>query len=444
MPNYANPLYANGVPTYSNEVGALGEVFKALAPNPLRDLQIQGYASNARLHQLQGDVIQNQQTGLADVANNLQTGNYQGVLPGMIRSGNLQYIDNVAKAVPSQYSFQALDPNFTPGPDFDSRLARVVGGTGGDVGHTMYGFTKTADEIARNNNMVSADRRRGDDLQLSGVMAGVGENRRFHDLTANEDIRYHNLADATNRRDSDLRTSVGMAGVSEDARNHTLQDARAGEKNTFDLNVGMNKNTLGYQGVVYKADRDKEAKQFDTLNDQRKSTPGGAVMDPSKFDDALIQTLPGSTQDDKGWMVNPSVAPADLAEVRTRAAAYFRQDPRDPYGAIQRANAEVFGQAPSITPAQAPWLSSNTPEQVNTLPADQRPPLPNLAQQFVAPPPAAPMPVPGAGPAAAPPADATLAKAAATAKVPGANRQGIVQKLMSLGYTAQQIQQAGI
>jgi len=212
MPSYANPLYANGVPTYSNEVGALADVFKALAPNPLRDLQIQGYASNARLHQLQGDVIQNQQGGLSRIANAMRGNNYQEIGPAAIESGNLQYLDNIYKAGPAQLAMRGLMPGQQPLSDAEQQaVSTAVGATGGNVANTFYGFGRTADEIARNNNMVSVDRRRGDDLQLSGVLAGVNENRRFHDLTTTEDYRNHNLIN-----------SAAMAGVSEDARNHNL------------------------------------------------------------------------------------------------------------------------------------------------------------------------------------------------------------------------------
>jgi hypothetical protein len=443
MPTYSNPLYANGVPTYSNEVGALADVFKSLAPNPLRDLQIQGYASNARLHQLQGDVIQNQQGGLSRVANALRGNNYQEIGPAAIESGNLQYLDNIYKAAPAQLAMRGLVPGQPALSDAEQQaVATAVGATGGNVANTFYGYDRTADEVHRNNNLESSDRRYGSDASAAASRYGADQQA--------------NVGYDRNRRYSTAEANTNT----ENARWHNLQNSALLDKNDVDYDVGMDRNQKGLEGTQftsnntltgtkYTADRNLEGKQFDTLNDQRKTAAGqGATIDPAKLDEAVIQSVPGSFKDDKGhWFTDPSVTAADLQEVRTRTAHYLRQDPRDQYGAIQRSVSEVFGNAPSVTPAQEPWYAPNTPAQVNSLPAAQRPPLPNLAQQFAAPPAAAPVqPVPGAGPApaAAPPADATLAKAAQTAKVPGANRQGIIQKLMSLGYTAQQIQQAGI
>lgn len=398
MATLANPLYANGVPTYSNEVGALGSVFQALAPNPLRDLQIQGYASNARLHQLQGDVIANQQGGLSRVANAMRGNNYQEIGPAAIESGNLQFLDNIYKAAPAQLAMRGLTPGQQPLSDAEQQaVATSVGATGGNVANTFYGYGRTADEVHRNNNLESSDRRYGDDRQYAASVYGSNAQA----AVGHERNRFYQAAEANTN--------------AENARYHNLTNAAALDKNDVDYDVGMDRNAKGLEGTQftsnntlkgtqYTADQSRLAKQFDTEHDVNKTTGsgGGAVVDPAKFDNALLQNLPGSTQDDKGWLVNPSILPADLAEVRARAAHYLQQNPRDQYGAIQRATAEVFGQAPSITPAQEPWLSSNTPEQVNTLPAGQRPPLPNLAQQFAAPQAApAPMPMPAAAPAAA-------------------------------------------
>lgn len=435
MPTYSNPLYANGVPTYSNEVGALGEVFKALAPNPLRDLQIQGYASNARLHQLQGDVIQDKRAGASRAADIFAT-NPQGAMVEAIRSDNPEMMGAFSKFNPAYYAANAI----TGGPVDQGRLATLVVGGGGDYGNTVPGFTANQDRQTQEANQKndterygigvrSADSRYGSNLQAS---VGFDRNRRYSTAEANtlgETTRYHNMQNATQLDKNDVDYDVGMD-----------RNAKGLEGTQFTSN-----NTL--KGTQYTADRNLEGKKFDTLNDQRKTTAGaGATVDPAKFDEAMLQSVPGSFKDEKGhWNTDASVTPADLAEVRTRAAFYLRQDPRDQYGAIQRSVAEVFGNAPTMTPADEPWLGTNTPAQVQSLPAAQRPPLPNLAQQFAAPQ-AAPAPLPEAAPAApsAPTADANLAKAAAAAKIPGANRQGIIQKLMANGYTAAQIQQAGI
>jgi len=460
MPTYANPLYANGVPTYSNEVGALGDVFKALAPNPLRDLQIQGYASNARLHQLQGDVIQNQQSGLADVANNLQTGNYQGVLPGMIRSGNLQFIDNVAKVVPSQYSFQALDPNFTPGPDFDSRLARVVGGTGGDVANTFYGYNRTADEIHRKNNMESSDRRYGDDQQLVGTkysadsQAGVGydRNRRYSTAEANT-LAQTVLNNAQESKDRHYTSDNTLTGTKYTADSKSASD-------TYKTNI----NALDPFGM-------EAAKS------------GGKPPAPGQMNKAEMDAVQESLKNN----LPPNLSQAVTDEITKRTVYYMNngdaETRNNPTASRMRAMSDVLPENPDATRPQARvWGSYGEvplPDNLPSLPAPVSniyggspagrvaSPLaqtilagnPDLSQrltgqqltgrapvaQVVAPAAAAPVqPVPGAGPAAAPAEVDSLLADAKSAIDQHAPREAVIAELRARGVPDQAIQAAGI
>jgi hypothetical protein len=413
MPNYANPLYANGVPTYSNEVGALGEVFKALAPNPLRDLQIQGYASNARLHQLQGDVIQTKQDMLPKLAQALAPGGrLQDAASIAASGGDLEHLPQVLQAASGQYGFRALDPGGLA--NVDPRIqATLSGAVGQNVANTMYGFDKTSDEIANNHRQESLDRRYGDDQQLVGTkysadsQAGVGydRNRRYSTAEANT------LA----------QTVANNAQESKDR--HYTSD-----------------NTL--TGTKYTADRNYNAKIYDTDHDYSKGSRGSAVkIDPAKLDDAMLQSLPGSYKDDKGrWQTDPSVSAGDLAEARVRLAAYVRQHPDDQYGAVQMAISDVFGKTPNVTPEATHWYKPNEPLQVNALPADQRPPLPNLAQQFLAPTAApAALPAPAAPAAPAAPQNPLLAEAAAAISS-GAPRDKVIQRLRSMGVNEQELQ----
>jgi hypothetical protein len=426
MATLANPLYANGVPTYSNEIGALGSVFQAMAPNPLRDLQIQGYASNARLKQLQGDVINDSRTSRNTAADLYGQGNYRGAGIELMRGADPSVLKEMGGFNEALYASGAAQGE-TVSPMVQATLSM---GNGGNYANTQLGFNANQDRQTAEANQKNDTTRRGDDLQYNASIYGSNAQA----AVGHERNRFYQTAEANTN--------------AENTRYHNLTNAAALDKNDVDYDVGMDRNAKGLEGTQYTADQSRLAKQFDTEHDVNKTTGsgGGSAVDPAKFDNALLQSLPGSTQDDKGWLVNPSILPADLAEVRTRAAHYLQQNPRDQYGAIQRATAEVFGQAPSITPAQEPWLSSNTPEQVNTLPAGQRPPLPNLAQQFAAPQAApAPMPMPAAAPAAAPAGglhpDLVAAKNAVAS---GKSRQAVIQRLVQGGHSPQEIQAAGI
>lgn len=416
MPTYANPLYANGVPTYSNEIGALGEVFKAMAPNPLRDLQIQGYASNARLHQLQGDVIQNQQGGLADIANSLQTGNYQSVLPGAIRSGNLQYLDNIGKAVPAQYSMQALNPNVDFTPDMESRLATVVGGTGGNVANTMHGFTANQERQTAEANMKNDTTMRGQDIRSAdsryGTDVGAATARRGQDIGADNSTYSSNL----NFLKPSARSGYGAGGTG----GSTGGGAAAGELNPKGVN---------------------------------------------ELDSALANVLTGR-----------AVPDADRADLAARTQAYYLAQPKGGRNFQLAANRAVADIQAGDSLEASTDENYFTKDELMTKPVDKRAPLPqpwqpppkvsvaggggagglspvaqailqgnpNLrkplsAAQLNAAAPAAP----AAPPAAAPSANPLLSEAAA-AIASGAPREAVIQRLRSMGASDQDIQAAGI
>lgn len=169
MPNYANPLYANGVPTYSNEVGALSEVFKALAPNPLRDLQVQGYASNARLSKLRGDVIENQQAGLGTAADAFMTGDTHGAYGNLIRSGNSKVLTAMPGTILGDYSARALqDPNSVD-PDIQATLSV---GAGHDYKTTVPGFNLNQDRLTQEANQKNDTTMRGQDMTQGTAFRG--------------------------------------------------------------------------------------------------------------------------------------------------------------------------------------------------------------------------------------------------------------------------------
>lgn len=392
MPYVQNALYGQGVPTYAETLSPLADVFKAFAPNPVRDLQIQGYVSKNKLQDIKGSQINQQMQGMSDAANAFRANDMQEVYASTLGGGDPQTMTALPKFVTGGYAARAIDD---PNSVNQGTLASLVVGDGGNYKDTQPGFTADQSrQLQQNENTVAASR--------YGHELSAGASRYGHEL---------------------------------------------------DL-----------QGTQYTANTSKAAKEFDTLHDTRKSTASGgaaAKVDPVKLDNALLQNVPGSFKDEKGrWQVDPSVSPADLAEVRARTAAYVQDNPLDQYGAIQRAIADVYGENPEVAPEVAavdnPWYGSAAdvpfqPAQVKSLAADQRPPRPGLAQQFAAPPPAsAPavpsMPTAQAGGAApnAQPVDRNLVNAAKAASVPGANRDGIIKKLLANGYTAQQLSAAGL
>jgi hypothetical protein len=419
MATLANPLYANGVPTYSNEVGALSSVFQALAPNPLRDLQIQGYANNARLTKLKGDVIQTQQGGLDQIAGALRSRNYQDVLPAAIGSGNLQYLGSIGKAVPAQFSFQALDPNTTFTPDMESRLATVVGGTGGNVANTMHGFTANQDRQTLEANQKNDTVMRGQDIRSAdsryGTDVGASTARR------GQDIGMGNSTYATNM--SFLKPTAGRAGTG------------AGGVGTNSTAGGSAASELNPKGVA-------------------------------ELDSALANVLTGRVVPD-----------ADRADLAARTQAYYLAQPKGGRNfqlAANRAIADIQKGADLESSTDENWLSS---DELMTKPAAERAPLPqpwqpppkvsaaagggggglsalsqavlqgnpnlrrplNPDQLRAAQP--APVAAPVAAPAAAPtPAANPLVSEAAAAIASGAPRDAVIQRLRSMGVSDAEIQ----
>lgn len=382
MPYYQNSLYGRGVPSYAEQLSPLADVFKAFAPNPMRDMQIQGYVSKANLENIKGSEIVNRLEGQKRSADAYRNNDPTEVYASTLQGGDAQQMTALPGFVRGGYAARGInDPNaVNPGV-----LADLVVGAGGDYAHTEPGFgADQARQLQQNENIVGANRY-GSELQ-------AGASRYGSELQAGAS-RYG--------ADQRLKGTVEAANI------------RSGN-------------------------RGGAAAQF--------------KVDPVKLDSALLQSIPGSFKDVKGrWNVDPSVSPADLAEVRARTAAYVQKNPQDQYGAIQQAVADVYGDAPTITPevqAESNWVKPDVayaPPQVVSRPADQRPPRPSLGQQFAAPPasvPAVPS-MPTAQPGAAPKSDAGLANAAAAIQR-GAPRDAVVARLRQAGYSEQAIQQAGI
>lgn len=383
MPYYQNALYGQGVPTYAEQLSPLADVFKAFAPNPMRDLQIQGYVSKANLENLKGQQISQQLTGASQAADQFDAGNTQGVYSNLLRGGDPQSMVALPKFIQGGYAARAIDD---PNSVNQDTLATLAVGAGGDYANTQPGFrADQARQLQQNENTVGASRY-GSELQ-----AGVGHegNRLRHSASI---------------YDTDQQASVGHEG------NKMRFDASVYGDATR-ANVDLEDNRLRNEASRYTADQSRLAKEFDTKNDVRKTTPrvygagsggsggGGAAVkiDPGKLDAAVLQSLPGSFKDAKGkWQVDPSITPADLADVRTRVAIRVQENPADQYSAIQRAIADVYGDAPQMSaevPAETSWYGSEkvpaVPSKVVPVPAGQRPPR-GAAQQFAAPPGSAP------------------------------------------------------
>lgn len=420
MATLANPLYANGVPNYSNELGALSSVFQALAPNPLRDLQIQGYANNTRLAKLRGDVIQNQQESLPGLAAAFRTGgNLQDAIPLAIEGNNLKALPQIMKAVPAQYANRVLEPGGTANVD-QSALATLVGGTGGNVANTMYGFTQNQDRQTAEANMKNDTTMRGQDIRSAdsryGTDVGASTARR------GQDISQGNSTYATNM--SFLKpTGTGRTGTGGTGAGGT---------------TGSGSTELNPKGV-------------------------------QELDSALANVLTGRVVPD-----------ADRADLAARTQAYYLAQPnkaRNYQLAANRAVADIQAGQDLASSTENNWLSK---DGLNTKPMAQRPPLPepwqppartapvagglspvaqtllqgnpdlrrplNVGQMATqAPPVAAPAPAPQVMPAAAPaaPGGDVLSDAAA-AIGSGAPRDAVIQRLRGMGVSDQQIQAAGL
>lgn len=426
MPYYQNSLYGRGVPSYAEQLSPLADVFKAFAPNPLRDIQVQGYVSRANLANLKGQQITQELDGANAAADQFKTGNTQGVYENTLRGGNPQMLAQLPKFVEGGYAARAIDD---PNSVNQDTLATLAVGAGGDYKKTMPGFeADQSRQLQQNENTVAA-RRYGSELQ-----AGVGHegNRLRYDASI---------------YGADQRAKVGHEGnqMKYDASTYGA-DQRA--------KVGHEGNQMRSDSARYGADQ-RRAGALESAN-VRAGNRGGAAaqfkVDPVKLDTVLLQSLPGSFKDNKGrWNTDPSVTPADLAEVRARTAAYVKVNPADQYGAVQRAVADVYGDAPTVTPevqGEDNWIEDDVeyaPPQVVALPQDKRPPRPGLGQQFAAPPPDSAPAVPSMPSApvagAAPNADLAAAKNAIAA---GKSRQAVIDRLIQGGYSAEAIQAAGI
>jgi hypothetical protein len=181
MPYYQNALYGRGVPTYAEELSPLADVFKAFAPNPVRDVQLEGYVADTDLKRAKLAGLQAQQAGLSSVADSFVNDPQQSYVSA-IRSGNTDLLKMLPEAVRGGYAAGGVS-----GRNVDQgTLANLMLGAGDDYARTQPGFA--ADQTRLNDNalMQSADRRYGDELasgdrrygsdqSLAGVMYGADQ-----------------------------------------------------------------------------------------------------------------------------------------------------------------------------------------------------------------------------------------------------------------------------
>lgn len=422
MPTYANPLYANGVPTYSNEVGALGEVFKALAPNPLRDLQIQGYANNARLHQLQGDVIANKQAGAARAADVFAT-DPRAAMVEAIRSDNPEMMGAYGKFNPAYFAAGAMNGN---GPVDDSVLAQLVVGGGGDYGNTKPGFTANQDRQTLEANMKNDTTMRGQDMTQQSAFRG------------------QDIGASTARRGQDL-----------------VNDR------TIENNAQQSKDRIYNANLDFIKPSGRSAGAGDGSGSGGSSATGATELNPKgveQLDSALANVLVGR-----------AVPDADRADLAARTQAHYLAQPakaRNYQIAANQAVADIQAGADLDASTDKNLWSA---DDLMTKPMEQRAPMPAPWE----PPPKVPgggagglsdvasvllqgnpdlsrplsaaqlqqMPAPAAAPVAAPPAaapGADLLTDAMGAISNGAPRDAVIQRLRSMGVSDQQIQAAGL
>lgn len=447
MPTYSNPLYANGVPTYSNEVGALASVFQAMAPNPLRDLQIQGYANNARLHKLQGDVIQTQQDSLPDLAASLAPGGrLQDAASIAARGGNLKALPEVMKAASGMYGFRALEPGGLANVD-PKIQATLSGAVGQNVANTVYGFEANQDRQTAEANQKNDTTMRGQDLVHSASIYNT-------DVDASTAMRGQNIRSTDSRYATDTGATTARRG----------QDLGV-ENATYNSNLNFLKPTAGRGGYGSGAGGSGSSTGKPPAAPQMNTATAKGVA--GVFADSMPAGLPPEAEDD----------------IKARTVYYVNNGPaqtrNNPRAAFVRARDEVVGDNQPVRDTLPIYGEYGDP---TTAPVDAklRPPLPepvaniyggpatsvssssggvgspgglspvaqavlqgnpNLrkplsAAQLQAP---APVAAPAAAPAAAPVANPLLSEAAA-AIASGASRDAVIQRLRSMGVPDAQLQ----
>lgn len=177
MPYYQNALYGRGVPTYAEQLSPLADVFKAFAPNPARDLQLQGYASNVALNQMKGRQIDQELSNYNSAADEFLAGNEQGTYASMIRAGSADMLKALPGTMLGAYSARAIDDPSAVNPNVQATLAV---GAGENYANTQPGFTADQSrQLQQNENTVGAS------ILGHQLQAGVGHegNRLRYDAS---------------------------------------------------------------------------------------------------------------------------------------------------------------------------------------------------------------------------------------------------------------------
>lgn len=197
MPYYQNSLYGQGVPSYAEQLSPLADVFKAFAPNPVRDLQIQGYVSKANLEKLKGQQISHELGALDSAGDAIQANDQNAYYANVARSGNAALLQHAPGLVSGEYASRAIsDPNSV---DQDTLATLVVGG-GGNYKNTQPGFTADQGRQLQQNENTTAASRYGHELQ-----AGVGHEGNQLRFNASIYGADQNLAGKKYATDNDIR-----------------------------------------------------------------------------------------------------------------------------------------------------------------------------------------------------------------------------------------------
>lgn len=460
MPSYGNPLYANGVPTYSGEISALGDVFKALAPNPLRDLQIQGYANNARLAKLKGDVYENQ-TASNNRAADLFANNPQGAYIELMRGGN----DKMLKVMPGMQSGYYASQAMVDGPDSVNPDVQDILNVGNkmDAAKTYAGFTANQDRQTEEANQKNDTVQRGQNIRSadSRYATNVGSADRRYATNVGADS-------ATYRVNAGLANGGSTGGVASAASGGTGKVASVNLPPAAVLKgmAATRDNLLSQYGVELGEDEltDLSSRAMAHLNSQRpgERDPAGAVL--AAVNEVFPAGLSGAQEGHVGAIGSffggestnqilprdkrPTLPPSYVSTVAPGGAAAAAGGGRQP-GPLGKAF--LSGDLPMNKRVTSADLQRIQPQQAQA-PAgpaavlDAAPPPP--AAQMSAPPPAAIAAPPAAAPTSAPaPSADPMAddfQQAAVFISQGIPREKVIDRLLQSGYSKVQIMGAGI
>ena len=419
MPYYQNSLYGRGVPSYAEQLSPLADVFKAFAPNPMRDLQIQGYVSKANLEKIKGSEITNRLDGQKHAADAWRDNDTSEAYASILQGGDAQQMAALPEFTRGGYAARGIRDS---GAVDQSTLANLVVGAGGNYKDTQLGFTADQGrQLQQNVNTTNASRY-GSELQAGASRYGADQQLTGRIYDANVGL----LKPVGGRYGAGTGAGTSVGGSQG-------KPPVLAPKMLTEMDAQIRAQLPGGFDPVETDMADANARAGAYMRDPNSPAFGNPAMATQL---AYRDTFGDDPKTEGEW--NPfsdnTVAAKPFAERPAYAAPNASTGGSSHMGVGGAGGAGGVNAGPS--PIARALLNSG---------ADLRRPLSTgaLAQQFAAPPVSAPAvpSMPNAQPGAAPNADLAAAKNAIAA---GKSRQAVIDRLLKGGYNAQQIQAAGI